>query len=758
MPEKITDGGHVRFDNVVIEDGNIRTVKGRTRLNTSAHSDTVVNGFFYYRNQAGTVEKLIVAESDELVTYDLDGTNRTSIASSLTNSSWDAVQIGNTIYFTNETDGIYKWSGTGSATAISGVSTPSSVNFSASTTVVGGLTKGTPIAVAANIQSDGTCSKPRPDTEQCQIGLTCILLGSGDAGGTDVTSDDGTIETTGDDSTYSYKVVFYNNQVGIESEASSADTATLNGDDHYTWSGNGCYACDPGNSTPCNSVCCSGIDVVTHGGETATTGTISSASSPFNTVRVYRTVVGGSGSYFLAGEQTSGVYTDGAPDNALGPTLDTTIDTIDDPSFKYIENYKGTIFVAENNLLRFTRVPVELGTDFDKYWLETDKITVGTEKELVTGLHKTTNSLLIFTRDSIQELTGFGASSFRLQTIADGVGTVSDKTIKTDTNGDIIFFAGSSGVYKLRVGDQPTDSLTGNLVGRQSAQFTKISSPDLDDIFTGQDSEITLSTSDYATSNAYYDAAEDRYFLFVGNHAFIFDALNATWSHVSGIQTSASLFVKVATTSGQGYLLDNLGFMYKNWIGYTTSVSSGTVTGNPTASTGTTLTDSLASFYTTDSGLTGQWVIVDNGTSLQYRRISSNTGTELTISPAWTVNPTTSNTYYVSYIIPDIITKRYGFVKPPDISDVQYFILVHNKAETTQNLTLYKFREKGVSPESGTFTIDLSQRFVDKKGSNVASSWVQWQMRTFIYNTSNTIDPPLDIENYTVEVVKKEHQ
>lgn len=760
--EKTSDGSHTRFDNVYIKDGNLRAIKGRQRLNTTAHSDAVVNGFFYYRNQANSVEKLIVAESDEIVSYDLDGTNRTSLASSLTNSSWDATQIGDSMYLMNETNGLYLYTGGGSATAITGVTAPSSVTFSSSTNA-GGMTPGENVVVAANIVTDGTCDVA-PDTNPDE---GCVCLNStgdcfsADAGGENVTSDSGTLETAATSSTYRYKVVSYSTKAGIESEPSASTSVTLTGDPNFSWNGTNCTACDSGGGDGINFVpdatCCTGIDYATSGRRTSTTGSLATPSAPFDVTRVYRSVVGGANSYFFCIEDTGSV-TDGTPDSALGHPLDTTIDTIEDPDFKYIENYKGTIFTAEGSTLRFNRVPIGLVTSADKYWLDTDKLTVGTEKNKVTGLAHTSNSLLIFTASSVQELTGFGVSSFRLSTIIDGIGTVSDRSVITDTNGDIIFFAGNQGVYKLKVGQQATDNITGASVGRGGADLVRISSPALDSIFNGTDSEIILSASDYATSNAYYDLDNDLYHLFIGSEEFIFDAKHATWSHVKGIKSSASIYIKRENTSGQGYFLDDLGYMYKNWIGYTTSVQSGTVTGNPTSSTASTLTDSLAAFYTTDDGLKGQWVVLDNGTSLQYRRISSNTGTELTVSPNWTVNPVTTDTYYVGYIVADIVTKRYNFFKAPNEALASYFILNHNKAGSTQNIEIRGMREK--NPENtyqNPFTIDLSQRFTDKVGITLRSTWTQWRLRTFVYNTSDTINPPLDIENYTITVKNQGH-
>jgi len=572
-------------------------------------------------------------------------------------------------------------------------------------------------------------------------------------------------------STYKYKIVKYNDAVGIESEPSTANSVSLSGASTFDVSCTSLFTEYIG-STNCSNNATSrcltqefNINFDTK--KTSTTATLAAApSAPFNVFRIYRTLAGGSDSYFLNSEKDTGAITDGTSDSDLGAALDTTIDTIDPPSFRYIENYKGTIFLAEDRSLRFSRIPVELDTDVDKYWLETDEIQIGGERSNATGLHNTSNSLLIFTNNSIQELTGFGVDSFRLQTLVQGIGTISDEAIETDNNGDIIFFAGLQGVYKIAVGVQATTNVAGEAVGRPSSQLTRLSTPDMDDIFAGIDDEINLDPADYDDADAYYDLERDLYFLFIGEDGFIFDNANLTWSHINGIQSEESLYVKQADTTGQGYILDDQGFFYKNFRTFTTGVTSGTVTGTPTSSTNTTLVDSGATFLTTNSGLLGQWVIVDNSTSLQYRRISANTATDLTISEAWDTNPTTSDTYFIAYIIPDIRSKQYNFAKPPRESQVQYFVLVHNKADSTQSLQLLSFIDKkSTAQESTPITIDLAgdgqgnfEDFIEKENLDMRSPWIQINLRTFIYNISNTINPPLDIVNYTFEVFARENK
>jgi len=744
--DKVVNGGHVKLDNAVVQGRNLQVVKGRDRLNDTAHADTTVSGLFYYENSAGTTKKFIVKETDELVTYDTDGTNRTQILASLADEAVDFVQIGDNVYINSSTDGLHKWTGSGSATAITGVSVPSSVDFS-STSTAGGLISGNDCelsckgSVALGVVTQVDCSSG--PVRDCGSGFTCLGdNGDGICVGTVPEACVLIVEETS--STYSYRITSYNNTEGLESEASLVDTASLVGSDFIE------IVVPTGTAGVCSVVLLSG-------NETATTGTLASApADPFNVFRVYRTVASGS-EYFLVGEQDTGVFTDGKTDIALSIPLDTTINTIEPPSFRYITEYKGILFTAEGTTIRFQRASVDITTDMDKYWLEPDQIPTGARKR-ITGLHNTANSLLIFTENRIMELTGFGLTSFRLRTLMEGIGGVTDETIETDTNGDVIFFAGVQGVYKLNVGRQATDDLTGTAIARD-ASIQRISSPILDVMFAGNDDQIDLDPADYSTSHAYYDLDNDFYWLFINEDAFIYDNLNKVWSHIPGIKASVSAYRRSANSAGQGVLLDDVGFFWNNWTGYENGAESGTVTGNPTSSASTTLTDTGATFNTTLDGLAGVWVIADCSDTLQYRRISSNTATVLTVDTAWDSNPTTSCDYYVSYIIFDILTKDYSLAQAPKESITQAFTVVHNQAPATQDVASSLFINKSSTRTGSKLTLDFadaSKPFVSKYGHKGRGNWMQYGLRSFVYNISDTVDTPIDIISYAIRGIAYE--
>lgn len=77
-----------------------------------------------------------------------------------------------------------------------------------------------------------------------------------------------------------------------------------------------------------------------------------------------------------------------------------------------------------------------------------------------------------------------------------------------------------------------------------------------------------------------------------------------------------------------------------------------TITGNVTSATGSTLTDSTAAFSTAGGKLIERYVYVvsSDGFTIQRRRITTNTATQLTVTPAWTTNPNASAAYVVGGI------------------------------------------------------------------------------------------------------------
>ncbi len=104
------------------------------------------------------------------------------------------------------------------------------------------------------------------------------------------------------------------------------------------------------------------------------------------------------------------------------------------------------------------------------------------------------------------------------------------------------------------------------------------------------------------------------------------------------------------------YIGNYKGRLFRIWDGATDGAritSSGTnftLTGSPTTSSSTTLTDSGATFDTTGNALDQLFILnVSTDGTVQRRIITTTLGaTQVQVSPAWTTNPTTSDTYYIA--------------------------------------------------------------------------------------------------------------
>lgn len=95
------------------------------------------------------------------------------------------------------------------------------------------------------------------------------------------------------------------------------------------------------------------------------------------------------------------------------------------------------------------------------------------------------------------------------------------------------------------------------------------------------------------------------------------------------------------------YIGGYYGQVFKWWSGDTDGVPSGTTSGTVTSATSSTLTCSTATFVTTGGGLIGRYIyaIDQLGTSVQRRRIGSNTATVITLDSGLTWSLTPNSTY-----------------------------------------------------------------------------------------------------------------
>jgi hypothetical protein len=126
--------------------------------------------------------------------------------------------------------------------------------------------------------------------------------------------------------------------------------------------------------------------------------------------------------------------------------------------------------------------------------------------------------------------------------------------------------------------------------------------------------------------------------------------------------------------------------------------SSGTLSGSVTSSTNSTVSDSGAAFNTTGNALAGVYVKVISATgTVQTRLITSNTGTQLTVSPNWTNNPDTTYTYIIGGV-ESIWRSVWHFIEPTPALNCKGIELLFLPASTARYVKVRLYKDFGSSP------------------------------------------------------------
>lgn len=173
-----------------------------------------------------------------------------------------------------------------------------------------------------------------------------------------------------------------------------------------------------------------------------------------------------------------------------------------------------------------------------------------------------------------------------------------------------------------------------------------------------------------------WDPKRDRvlFFVVIGTnteckHAFVYERKKQRWSLEQYSQAiTASGTMRDSNNRLRCWVADENGCVWGLGISGGTDgppSSAGTIRGTATAGGATSLTDSGATFYTTGDGLAGVPVYIAEGTgSGQTRIISSNTGTVLTVSAAWSTNPDTTSVYRIGAIPFDVVSRWFAITDP----------------------------------------------------------------------------------------------
>jgi len=129
------------------------------------------------------------------------------------------------------------------------------------------------------------------------------------------------------------------------------------------------------------------------------------------------------------------------------------------------------------------------------------------------------------------------------------------------------------------------------------------------------------------------------------------------------------------------------GFIYKLCSGYNLGATTGTLTGTITSLGTNTLTDSTASFFTTEDGLEDVFCsrFTASGEFIEERRILSNTGTVLTTANNWTTAYTAGETYEVGSIRGEWTSRVFDF-KINESKEIRKVLLNFSKVLTSRKV------------------------------------------------------------------------
>lgn len=296
------------------------------------------------------------------------------------------------------------------------------------------------------------------------------------------------------------------------------------------------------------------------------------------------------------------------------------------------ENTIYTSYIDDNNVPRPHGFPIDLA----------QRVEGGSSNDKLTGVSIIGSGILLTKRGS----TFLAEGSYPPYTIGDPIsdklGCISHDTIQSDLSGRAFWLAGKSGI-----------------VMSDGFNVSNIST-NLRQIFNGSHA-LGLNTSLYEKTHAVLDIENDVYYLFcaskdssINNVVIVLDMGDGdpkTWKfyYFTGIEAASSTIVYDENNNPTIYIGDYDGFMYRLNVDYYDGIKLGTLSGNPTSVSGTTITDSGAAFYLNGSGLTGIPVVVENPStgSINVYKIESNTGTTFTIEGEWEETPTTSFNYYI---------------------------------------------------------------------------------------------------------------
>lgn len=274
----------------------------------------------------------------------------------------------------------------------------------------------------------------------------------------------------------------------------------------------------------------------------------------------------------------------------------------------------------------------------------TEPVSPDDGQRIIGLLHVTEGSsaaLLIFKEFSTYALLGSDPDSWEIKLVSASIGLASIRGL-TALDG-IAYWWSQFGPYQWSTGSE-MKPLGFSSVSNEFAQ-DKIATSKLSEVIVDKDVERQRIFFAYAETGQTRNTK-----MLVFNHQL--QVWEGTWDPMD-----ISALGNLPDTNGAQFLhIGNYkGRVFRMWDGTTdgAQITSGgttfTLSGSPTSSGNTSLTDTGATFDIANDGLDDLVIlaIAADGTA-QRRIITSSTGTVITISSAWSTNPTTEYTYAIA--------------------------------------------------------------------------------------------------------------
>lgn len=263
--------------------------------------------------------------------------------------------------------------------------------------------------------------------------------------------------------------------------------------------------------------------------------------------------------------------------------------------------------------------------------------------DTITGAVSAFGVLLIFKKYSLWMIDGYDPSSWSVVKVAENYGCCSHRTI-VFAGGTLYWWANSSlGLLALTSPQsQPLE------IGKE--------------LLSASINDVALNTQLLFNAVSVVDEANDLiYFSLPEAGATIRNTLTLPFNYRvkrfvadgwTPMDIASFAVVEATDATKVVYAGGYSGQIFKLNTGTNDGVRTGTSSGLITAAAASTLTDGLATFDTTGGALIERYVyhIAKIGGAVQRRRITGNTGTVLTVTPAWNQNPVVGDSYVVGGI------------------------------------------------------------------------------------------------------------